>query len=79
MLIPQVTHKRCPRCGRTLPASAFAADRTQRDCLDPECKRCRQLRRREKSPLSKQLARFTDDDLQSELDRRAQLHQTPSA
>lgn len=33
--------KRCPRCGRTLPASEFSVDRSRRDGLSVYCFVCR--------------------------------------
>ena len=62
--------KRCTICREMKPLSAFNLDSHRPDGHMLVCRRCQQLRRRKASPLSKQLARFTTDDLEQEILRR---------
>lgn len=62
--------KRCTICREMKPLSAFNLDAHRPDGHMLVCRRCQQLRRRKASPLSKQLARFTTDDLEQEILRR---------
>lgn len=66
-----VCQKRCSCCGEMKPLSEFSVDRKMGDGFSNTCRRCRQLRYREQRPLSVQLSRFTDEDLQEEMARRA--------
>ena len=65
--------KRCTICREMKPLSAFNLDSHRPDGHMLACRRCQQLRRRKASPLSKQLARFTTDDLEQEILRRRSL------
>ena len=65
--------KRCTICREMKPLSAFNLDSHRPDGHMFACRRCQQLRRRKASPLSKQLARFTTDDLEQEILRRRSL------
>lgn len=38
--------KDCPKCGRSLPLSAFGLDVRKPDGLDPRCKSCESARKR---------------------------------
>ena len=50
-------HKRCPRCEKTKPASAFGANRAAKDRLQTYCKDCLAAYQRERYQQSKVAAR----------------------
>ncbi len=63
--------KRCYRCGRALPVSAFGPNIARRDGLNDECRECRRQRYMEAhGGLQHAMRRFSDDELLDELHRR---------
>lgn len=68
------TTKRCRVCGAVKPLDDFHLNRLKDDGHCDDCRRCRQLRYRlTHSPLSRQLGRFTAEDLQEGLSAVASL------
>lgn len=65
------TEKRCRKCGKTKPQKDFAISTICADGLDTYCRSCRrEMWMKRNGGLPHLLARFTTEELESEITRR---------
>lgn len=68
--------KKCTECGKLLPLSAFGPNVARSDGLQNICRACRRAAYRQAhGGLERSLAKFTTEELLSEIKRREQEEQ----